>query len=168
MADLIFDLRDAAGVFRLRPLPAADLYLLAQDDPKRARAIVEARLHRAVEVMATLPSDGLGASRSAWPDFAHDADAETETDPAPTIARPETGEIDEADRVLMTLKGSPPRTWRIVTLRAFDRSWRAIGRRVGVSHEMARLIHRDAVDLSLAQWTKARSRGCSQFRTAIA
>lgn len=156
---------------RLKPIDDLDdLLALAVADPARALAFVELRLHRAALVMSTQPADLPGAGFSLWPAYAgewwddgfegsklSDADVVRRIEQwGDEVPRPEPGEVDEADRTLALLQGIEPRAWRVVISRAWQehrgrRSWRSIGRRVGVSHTMAARLHSDAVRHALGR-----------------
>lgn len=157
---------------RLKPIDdPKGLLMLAMADPGAALAFMELRLHRAALIMSTQPADMPGSDFSTWPTYAGEwwdagfegsrlADAdivrriETWGDAVP---RPEPGEVDEADRTLALLQGIQPRAWRCVIARAWQehrgkRSWRGIGRRVGVSHTMAARLHAEAVRHALSRY----------------
>lgn len=156
---------------RLKPIADLDdLLALTIAEPDRALAFVELRLHRAALVMSTQPADLPGAGFSLWPEYAgewwddgfegsklSDADVVRRIEQwGDEVPRPEPGEVDEADRTLALLQGIEPRAWRVVIARAWQehrgrRSWRGIGRRVGVSHTMAARLHADAVRHALAR-----------------
>lgn len=155
---------------RLTPIAEPqDLLALTVVDPRAAVVYMTARLHRAVLVMSMQPSDAPGGGFSLWPAYAgewwdegfegsklSDADLVRRIEAwGDAVPRPEPGEVDEADATLALLQGADRRAWRVMIARAWQAhrgrtSWRAIGRRVGVSHTMAARLHEEAGRHALA------------------
>lgn len=132
------------------------------------------RLHRACLTIACLPGDGPKAFFSTWPRYKLDwYDAEEwgsqRTDAAvtarliaPPAFTPTPAEIDDCLPALALLDGAPKLHRQVLMLRAHQDwfgthakaderyahwrgGWRAIGEALGVSHWLARAIHRKTV-----------------------
>lgn len=157
---------------KLTTLDPIAYYERASRDPAAAFVEMHDRLHRASLVMAMQPGDDPSSGYSLmpekqgeWWDDGYEGSKLSDADICRRIEawgrlvpKAEPGEIDEADRTLALLAGMPNarRAYRIVAVRAWQEhhnreSWRRAGRMLGISHELARRLHHDAVEWALLQ-----------------